>query len=110
MHGAELRPFGDIGAVVLPAPLAQTIGATRSSARKSSSSSTVAPPRPRSTPSCTPARSGRSTASAVAIVPLSLAQEMTGLGARVSRILVQPAPERGAAGEGGAGSGWPAIA
>ncbi len=34
---------------------------------------------------------GPLTASAVAIVPLSLAQEMTGLGARVSRILVQPA-------------------
>jgi putative ABC transport system permease protein len=94
VHGAELRPFGDIGAVVLPAPLAQAIGARKFGQEiffQLDGHTAEAPFYSQLQAS----QIGPLTANAVAIVPLSLAQEMTGLGARVSRILVQPAPRAG---------------
>ncbi|HEX3911541.1 MAG TPA: FtsX-like permease family protein [Solirubrobacteraceae bacterium] len=89
-HNATLSPFGRIGAVVLPAPLARAIGVTAfgsEAAFRVAGRTTLAP---------LYAQLGRRqigtlTDSPVAVVPLSFAQEMTGLHARVSRILVQPA-------------------
>jgi putative ABC transport system permease protein len=89
-RSAELSPFGRIGAVVLPTPLAQAIGVTafgKEVTFRVAGRTTQAP---------LYAQLGRRqigalTASPVAVVPLSFAQQMTGLPARVSRILVQPA-------------------
>ena len=88
---ATLAPFGRIGAVVLPSPLARAIGVTSFGKEvkfRVAGRTTQAP---------LYAQLGRRqigvlTATPVAVVPLSFAQEMTGLPARVTRILVQPAP------------------
>jgi len=85
-----LRPFGGIGAVVLPAPLSRTIGVTRFGQEvvfELAGHTAEAPLYSQLHES----QIGPLVASAVAIVPLSFAQEMTGLTARLSRILVQPA-------------------
>ncbi len=89
-HNESLSPFGRIGAVVLPAPLAQQIGVTafgKELGIRVAGRTTRAP---------LYAQLGRRqigalTASPVAVAPLAFAQEATGLPARVSRILVQPA-------------------
>jgi putative ABC transport system permease protein len=89
VRGSDLRPFGDIGAVVLPAPLARAIGARKFGQEvvfQLDGHTAEAPLYAQLHAS----QIGPLIASAVAIVPLSLAQEMTGVGARVSRILVQP--------------------
>ena len=89
VHGTELRPFGDIGAVVLPAPLAHTIGVTRFGQE----ALLKLDGRTAEAPLYSQLHSGQVGAlvhSSVAIVPLSFAQELTGLGARVSRILIEP--------------------
>ena len=85
-----LSPFGGIGAVVLPAPLARTIGVTKFGqevtfqlAGRTDRAPLYAQLHEK--------QIGQLIASPVAIAPLSYAQEMTGLPARVSRILVQPA-------------------
>jgi putative ABC transport system permease protein len=89
VHGTELRPFGDIGAVVLPAPLAHTIGVTRfgQEALLQLAGRTAEAPLYSQLHS---SQVGALVHSSVAIVPLSFAQELTGLGARVSRILIEP--------------------
>jgi putative ABC transport system permease protein len=95
-HNATLSPFGRIGAVVLPAPLARELGVTAFGQEvgvRVAGRTTQAP---------LYAQLGRRqigvlTDSPVAVVPLAFAQEMTGLPARVSRILVQP--EAGAEGQ-----------
>jgi putative ABC transport system permease protein len=86
-----LTPFGGIGAVVLPAPLSRTIGVSKFGqevtfqlAGHTAQAPLYAELHER--------QIGALIASPVAIAPLSYAQEMTGLGARVSRILIQPAP------------------
>jgi putative ABC transport system permease protein len=86
-----LTPFGGIGAVVLPAPLSRTIGVSRFGQEVTfqlAGHTTQAP----LYAELHERQIGALIASPVAIAPLSFAQEMTGLGARVSRILVQPAP------------------
>jgi putative ABC transport system permease protein len=90
VRGTELRPFGDIGAIVLPAPLAHTIGVTRfgQEALLKLDGRTAEAPLYSQLHSN---QVGALVHSSVAIVPLSFAQELTGLGARVSRILIQPA-------------------
>ncbi|HXP28799.1 MAG TPA: FtsX-like permease family protein [Solirubrobacteraceae bacterium] len=85
-----LSPFGRIGAVVLPAPLARGIGVT------AFGKEVVVRVAGRTTPAplyaqLGPRQIGALSASPVAVAPLPFAQEMTGLPARVSRILVQPA-------------------
>jgi putative ABC transport system permease protein len=87
----NLAPFGGIGAVVLPAPLATAIGvstfgqeATFQVAGRSTQAPLYAVLRAK--------QIGALVASPVALVPLAFAQEMTGLTGRVSRILVQPFP------------------
>jgi putative ABC transport system permease protein len=86
-----LTPFGSIGAVVLPAPLARSIGVTKFGeevtfqlAGRTAQVPLYAQLHQR--------QIGQLIASPVAITQLSSAQELTGLSARVSRILVYPAP------------------
>jgi putative ABC transport system permease protein len=88
-HNESLSPFGHIGAVVLPHPLAREIGVT---AFGQEATFQVAG---RSTRAPLYAQLGRRqigalTATPVAVMPLAFALEMTATGARVSRILVQP--------------------
>ena len=85
-----LTPFGGIGAVVLPAPLSQRIGVKKfgQEVTLQLAGRTVQAPL---YAQLHEQQIGPLVASAVAIAPLSFAQELTGLSARVSRILVQPA-------------------
>jgi putative ABC transport system permease protein len=85
-----LAPFGGVGAIVLPAPLARAIGvsdfgqeATFELAGHTARAPLYAQLHER--------QIGPLIGSPIAIAPLSFAQQMTGLRARVSRILVQPA-------------------
>jgi putative ABC transport system permease protein len=89
----HIAPFGGIGAVVLPAPLAHTIGVTRFGrevtfqlAGRSAQAPLYEQLHER--------QIGPLISSPIAVVPLSFAQEMAGLQGRVSRVLVQPAPGR----------------
>src|SRR6202050_650665 len=86
----ELEPFADIGAVLLPAPLAARLGVTRFGREVTLRlyGRTVQAPlyeqlRER--------QIGGLAASPIVVAPLFFAQEMAGLAGRVSRILVQPA-------------------
>jgi putative ABC transport system permease protein len=91
VHDGALRPFGGIGAVVLPAELAKRIGVRKFGQEvifQLGGHTAEAPLYTRPDESQT----GALAASSVAIVPLPFAQEMTRLGTRVSRILVQPTP------------------
>jgi len=87
-----LAPFAGIGAVLLPAPLAKTIGV-----RKFGQEVTfLLAGRRAQLPlyeQLHERQIGALIASPIAVVPLSSAQEMAGLPGRVTRILVQP--ERG---------------
>jgi putative ABC transport system permease protein len=85
----DLSPFGGVGAVVLPAPLAQSIGVTRfgQEATFQLAGRTVRAPL---YALLHQKQIGPLIDSPIAIAPLSFAQEMTGLPSRVSRILVQP--------------------
>jgi putative ABC transport system permease protein len=87
----ELEPFADIGAVLLPAPLAARLGVTKFGREVTLRlyGRTVQAPlyeqlRER--------QIGGLAASPIVVAPLFFAQEMTALAGRVSRILVQPAP------------------
>jgi putative ABC transport system permease protein len=90
VHDTALSPFGGIGAVVLPAPLSRSIGVSRFGQEVTFqiAGRTVQAPL---YAQLGPRQIGRLVDSPVAIAPLSFAQEMTGLHARLSRILVQPA-------------------
>jgi putative ABC transport system permease protein len=84
---AGLRPFLGIGAVVLPAPLASRIGVSKFGQEvhfQLAGHTTEAPLYAELHAS----QIGPLTGSAVAIAPLSAVQRMTGLHARISRILV----------------------
>jgi putative ABC transport system permease protein len=85
-----LSPFGGIGAVVLPAPLARTIGVTKFGAEIDFQVAGRTEQVPLYA-ELYKEQVGALVASPVAIAPLSFAQEMTGLRGRVSRILVAPA-------------------
>jgi putative ABC transport system permease protein len=89
-----LTPFGDIGAVVLPAPLSRTLGVTRfgEEVTLQLAGRTVRAPL---YAQLHEGQIGPLIASPVAIAPLSFAQEATGLPRRVSRILVAPAAGSG---------------
>jgi putative ABC transport system permease protein len=85
----NLRPFGGIGAVVLPAPLAGKIGVSKFGQEivfQLAGRTTEAPLYAQ----LHEKQIGPLIASPLAVAPLFTVQEMTGLGARVSRILVQP--------------------
>jgi putative ABC transport system permease protein len=85
-----LAPVGGIGAVVLPAPLARALGVTKFGQEVTFQLAGHTVRAPLYT-QLHERQIGPLIGSPVALVPLSFAQEMTGLGARVSRILVQPA-------------------
>jgi putative ABC transport system permease protein len=85
-----LSPFGGIGAVVLPAPLAHAIGITKFGQEVELQLAG----RTRYAPLYAQLHKrqiGPLVANPIAIAPLAFAQEMTGLPGRVSRILVVPA-------------------
>jgi putative ABC transport system permease protein len=88
---AELTPFGGVGAVVLPAPLARAIGVTRfgQEATFQLAGHTATAPLYEQLHA---RQIGALIGTPVALAPLAFAQELAGVGARVSRILVQPAP------------------
>jgi len=84
-----LEPFGGIGAVVLPAPLARNIGVTKFGQEVTfqlAGRSAQAP----LYRLLSQRQIGPLASSPVAVAPLGYVQEMTGLTGRVSRILVQP--------------------
>jgi putative ABC transport system permease protein len=85
---ADLSPFGNIGAVALPAPLAKTIGVTKFGQEVSLeiAGHTVSAPLYEQLHE---KQIGPLVATPIAIAPLSYAQEMAGLPGRVSRILIQ---------------------
>jgi putative ABC transport system permease protein len=92
----SLQPFGGIGAVVLPAPLAKKTGVekfgeeiTLQLAGRTAQAPLYA--------QLHASQVGPLISSPIAVAPLSYAQEMAGLQGRVSRILVQPA--RGSEGQ-----------
>lgn len=86
---ANLSPFGNIGAVALPAPLARAIGVTEFGQEVSMqiAGHTVRAPLYEQLHE---RQIGGLVATPIAIAPLSYAQEMAGMSGRVSRILVQP--------------------
>ena len=88
---AELTPFGGVGAIVLPAPLAHTIGVTRfgQEATFQLAGRTATAPLYEQLHA---RQIGGLIGTPVALAPLAFAQELAGVGAHVSRILVQPAP------------------
>jgi putative ABC transport system permease protein len=91
VRDTDLAPFGGIGAVVLPAPLARTIGVHEFGQEVTFELAGHTTPAPLYA-QLHEHQIGSLVASPVAIAPLSFAQEMTGLSGRVSRILIQPAP------------------
>ncbi len=89
-HG-ELSPFGGIGAVVIAAPLARTLGVTGFGQELTLrlAGRTVRAPL---YAQLGERQIGQLARSPIVIAPLSYLQEMTGLPGRVGRILIQPAP------------------
>ncbi len=85
----SLTPFGEIGAVVLPAPLAHKIGVRKfgEEVTLQLEGHTVEAPL---YAQLHESQIGPLVASPLAISQLSYTQELTGLGARVSRILIAP--------------------
>jgi putative ABC transport system permease protein len=89
VRDAALRPFAGVGAVVLPAPVARAIGVSAFGEEvhfQLAGRTTELPLYSQLHES----QVGSLAASALAIVPLASAQEMTGLSTRLSRILVEP--------------------
>jgi putative ABC transport system permease protein len=93
VHHTQLTPFAGFGAIVLPAPLAHTIGVTKfgQEATLQIGGRVAQAPLYEQLHS---KQIGPLIASPIAVAPLSFAQEMSGVGARISRILVQPAAGR----------------
>lgn len=92
----ELEPFAGVGAVLIPAPLAGAIGVTKFGSEvtlRLYGRTEQAPLYEQ----LHEKQIGALVASPIVVAPLFFAQEMAGLGGRVSRILVEPA--------NGAGSG-----
>ena len=90
VRNLALIPFGEIGAVVLPVPLARAVGVTKFGdevtiqvAGRTTEAPLYAQLHER--------QIGQLISTPVAITQLSYAQQMTGLTSRLSRILVQPA-------------------
>jgi putative ABC transport system permease protein len=86
-----LTPFGSIGAVVLPAPLAKTIGVTKFGEEVTFQLAGHTARVPLYA-QLHQKQIGPLVASPIAITQLSSAQELAGLAGRVSRILVEPTP------------------
>jgi len=91
VRNVELAPFGGVGAMVLPAPLARSLGVTRfgQEATFQLAGRTARAPL---YSELSARQIGGLIDTPVAVVPLSFAQEMSGEEGRVSRILVASAP------------------
>jgi putative ABC transport system permease protein len=89
----SLTPFAGFGAVVLPAPLAQKIGVTKFGKEVTFELAGKVAQAPLYT-QLHAKQIGPLIASPIAVGPLSFVQEMSGIGAHVSRILVEPAAGR----------------
>jgi putative ABC transport system permease protein len=87
----ELEPFADIGAVLLPTPLATRLGVTRFG-REVTLRLYGRSERAPLYEQLHERQIGGLVASPIVVAPLFFAQEMAGVDARVSRILVQAAP------------------
>ncbi len=90
LRHTDLEPFGGFGAVVLPAPLSRHIGVTKFGQEVTLQLAGHTAQAPLYT-QLSRQQIGPLISSPIAIAPLFFAQEMTGLRARVSRILVEPA-------------------
>jgi putative ABC transport system permease protein len=90
---AKLAPFGGIGAIVLPAPLARSIGVTKFGAEATLEVGGHVSRAPLYS-KLSARQIGPLIGAPVVVAPLEYAQEVTGLGARLTRILVTP--QRGA--------------
>jgi putative ABC transport system permease protein len=90
VRGDVLRPFAGIGAVVLSAPVSSAIGVRKFGQEVSFQLAGRTAQAPLYTQ---PGeyRTGPLASGDLALAPLSFAQEMTGMRARVSRILIEPA-------------------
>jgi putative ABC transport system permease protein len=87
----ELAPFAEIGAVLIPAPLAAHLGVTKFGKEitlQMGGRKVQAPLYEQ----LHERQIGSLVASPIVVAPLFFVQEMAGIGHRVSRILVQPAP------------------
>jgi putative ABC transport system permease protein len=96
VRNTKLNPVQGFGAVVLPSPLAHTLGVTKFGQEATFEvGGHVA--QAALYEQLHAKQIGALIQSPIAVAPLSFAQEMAGLGGRVSRILVEPAPGHEAA-------------
>jgi putative ABC transport system permease protein len=96
VRNTKLNPVEGFGAVVLPAPLAHTLGVNKFGEEATFEvGGRVA--QAALYEQLHAKQIGALVQSPIAVAPLSFAQEIAGLGGRVSRILVEPAPGREAA-------------
>jgi putative ABC transport system permease protein len=89
----ELSPFGGIGVIVMPAPLARAIGVTRFGAEATLQIGGHVS-RAQLYSQLTTRQIGPLIDSPIIVAPLSFAQEMSGLPGRLTRVLVVPARGR----------------
>ena len=101
MRHTKLAPFGGIGAIVLPAPLARSIGVTKFGAEATLEVGGHVSRAPLYS-QLSARQIGPLIGAPVVVAPLEYAQEVAGLGARLTRILVTPCGRRAGARAGGA--------
>jgi putative ABC transport system permease protein len=92
VRDTALSPFGGIGAVVLPAPLARTLGVTKFGEEVELQIAGHVEYAPLYA-QLHREQIGALVASPVVLAPLAFAQEAAGLKSRVSRVLVAPVPD-----------------
>jgi putative ABC transport system permease protein len=92
----RLSPFGGIGAIVLPAPLARAIGVTEFGAEATLQVGGHVSRAPLYA-QLSRRQAGPLVAAPIVVAPLEYAQEMAGLPGRLTRVLVVPEPGRQAA-------------
>jgi putative ABC transport system permease protein len=93
VRNTKLQPVAGFGAVVLPSPLARKIGVTKFG-NEATFEVGGRVEQAALYEQLTAKQIGPLIQSPIAVAPLSFAQEVTGIGSRVSRILVQPAAGR----------------
>ncbi|HEY1450307.1 MAG TPA: FtsX-like permease family protein [Solirubrobacteraceae bacterium] len=89
----KLAPFGGIGAIVLPAPLARSIGVTKFGAEATLQIGGHVSQAPLYK-QLSKREIGPLIDTPIVVAPLSFAQEMAGLQGRVTRVLITPTPGR----------------
>jgi putative ABC transport system permease protein len=89
----ELAPFGGIGAVLLPAPLARSVGVTKFGAEVTLQVDGHVSQAPLYE-QLSARQIGPLIGAPIVVAPLSFAQEAAGLGGRLTRVLIASAPGR----------------